>query len=141
MANILIVDDEVDSCHFIQKGLKREGFNVDVALDGKEALNKIEKDEYDFIFLDFYMPGLNGIEVAKIIKEKSRKSIVTMISGCSVDGHFSEEIGVSEFLEKPFSFQDIKAIIYKYTGEKPRRCKIRKGLNRSKAGNQTAKKR
>jgi len=115
--NILIADDEVDNCHFIQKGLTRQGLNVDVALDGKSALNQITAKQYDFIFLDFYMPDLTGIEIARIIKEKNLKSIIVLTSGYPVDSKLTEEIGINEFLEKPFSFNDIKLIIDKYKKE------------------------
>jgi len=113
--NILIADDEKDSCHFIQKGLMRQGFNVDVAFNGKDALGKIGAKKYDFIFLDFYMPELTGTEVARIIKEKNIKSIIIITSGYPKDSDFGKEAGVDEFLEKPFSFDNIKAIISKYT--------------------------
>ncbi|MDD5618426.1 MAG: response regulator [Candidatus Omnitrophica bacterium] len=112
--NILIVDDEVDSCHFIQRGLTRQGFNVDVAFDGKQALDKIENSKYDFIFLDFYMPDLTGAEVLKIIKDKNIESIIIMTSGYPKDDDLTKGIKVNEFLEKPFSFGQIKTIIDKY---------------------------
>ncbi len=113
--NILIADDEVDSCHFIQRGLTRQGFNVDVAFNGREVLDRIDKNKYDFIFLDFFMPELTGMEVAKIIKEKNIEGIIVMISGYSQDDNLAKEIGINEFLEKPFSFQQMKFIIDKYT--------------------------
>jgi DNA-binding response OmpR family regulator len=112
--SILIADDEVDSCHFIQKGLIRQGLNVDIALDGKSTLSQIKTKHYDFIFLDFYMPDLTGAEIARIIKEKNIKSIIVLTSGYPVENNLTKEIGIEEFLEKPFSFGDIKAIIDKY---------------------------
>jgi DNA-binding response OmpR family regulator len=113
--NILIADDEPDSCHFIQRSLTRCGFNVEVAFDGQEALNKIKANKYDFIFLDFYMPKLNGLDVAKFIKDKNIDSIIIVTSGYPADGIFTKEGGVDEFLEKPFSLDSIKGIIDKYT--------------------------
>jgi DNA-binding response OmpR family regulator len=111
---ILIVDDEVDSCHFIQKALVRRGFDVDVAFEGREALENIGVTTYDFIFLDFYMPGLTGIEVAKVIKGKDVKSIIVLTSGYLNDSEMNKDTGISEFLEKPFSLEEIEALIAKY---------------------------
>ncbi len=113
--NILIADDEVDICHFLQRGLSRQGFKVDVVFNGKDALDKIVTNKYDFVFLDFHMPELTGAEVARIIKDKNKKSVIIMISGYPADDNFTKEIGVDEFLEKPFSFENIKTIIGKYT--------------------------
>ena len=111
---ILIVDDEVDSCHFIQKALVRRGFDVDVAFEGREALENIGVTTYDFIFLDFYMQGLTGIEVAKVIKGKDVKSIIVLTSGYLNDSEMNKDTGISEFLEKPFSLEEIEALIAKY---------------------------
>ena len=112
---ILIADDEVDNCHFIQKSLLKQGFNVDVTFDGREALDRLRTNTYDFVFLDFYMPKLTGAEVVKIVKQRGLKCVIVMITGYpSMDEFFAKTLGVDEYLEKPFTLDQIKAIINKY---------------------------
>lgn len=114
--NILIADDEMESCQLVQKGLLKHGFNVDVAFDGKEALDRIKTNNYDFAFLDFNMPELTGIEVAKTVKQKDFKCVLVMITGYpAIDEFFAKTLGIDEYLHKPFSIGDIKNIINKYT--------------------------
>lgn len=113
--NILIADDEMENCQLIRKGLLRQGFNVDVAFNGREALDRMKINNYDFVFLDFNMPELTGVEVAKIIRERGSNCVIVVISGYPVvDEFFSKTLGVDEYLEKPFSLENIKAIIEKY---------------------------
>ncbi|MDD5005470.1 MAG: response regulator [Candidatus Omnitrophica bacterium] len=114
--NILIADDEVDSCNFIQKWLLKQGYNVDVSFDGNDALAKTQTDKYDFVFLDVDMPGLTGTEIARIIKQKGLKCVTAMITGYPPeDESTTKALGVDEYLEKPFSLERIKEIIDKYS--------------------------
>ena len=117
--DILVADDEVDNCHFIQKGLLKQGFNVDVTFNGREALDRMRTKEYDFVFLDFYMPELTGVEVAKIAKQKGLNCVVVMITGYpAMDEFFAKTLYVDEYLEKPFSLEQIKKIVNKYKKRK-----------------------
>jgi len=59
---ILVVDDEVDLVSAVARGLRREGYAVDTALDGAEAVDKASWTPYDLICLDITMPGMNGLE-------------------------------------------------------------------------------
>jgi len=123
--NILIADDEVDSCHFIQKTLLRQGFNVDTVFNGKDAVERMKANKYDFAFLDFYMPELTGVEVVKIVKENGLKCVIVMITGHpEMDEFFAKTLGVDEYLEKPFTLDNVKAIISKYS-------KIKKGKKKN----------
>jgi DNA-binding response OmpR family regulator len=65
---ILVVDDEVDLAEAIGRGLRREGYAVDLAFDGEEALDKAAVNTYDVICLDLTMPGLDGLEVCQRLR-------------------------------------------------------------------------
>ena len=70
MKKILIVEDEPELLNLIQAGLSRRGFDVAAAADGNEALVKTEEFRPQVVVLDIMLPGLNGLEVLKIIKER-----------------------------------------------------------------------
>lgn len=69
MSRILVVDDEPDILYLVEKMLKKEGYQTLSAENGDEALKKLETEKVDLILLDVMMPGLNGWETAKKIKE------------------------------------------------------------------------
>jgi DNA-binding response OmpR family regulator len=69
---ILVADDDKDIVETLQSRLTREGYEVVVAFDGKEALVKVEKDNPDIILLDLVMPKLNGFEVLKEVRQKHK---------------------------------------------------------------------
>ncbi|MCA1076465.1 response regulator, partial [Clostridium bowmanii] len=75
---ILLVEDEKQMAMFIEMELNHEGYKVDVAYDGREALNIAEKNEYDLILLDIMIPGLNGIEVCRRIRQSSRVPLIML---------------------------------------------------------------
>jgi len=78
--SILIVDDEESIRKSLSGILKDEGFNVSLASNGIEAIQKVDKERPDLALLDIWMPGLDGIEVLKRIKAMSPKLVVIMIS-------------------------------------------------------------
>ncbi|MBL7197877.1 MAG: response regulator [Candidatus Omnitrophica bacterium] len=113
--NVLFADDEVDSCHSIQKGLSKQGFNVDIAFDGRGALDRLKTNNYNFIFLDYNMPQLTGAEVAKIAKQRGLNCVIVMMTGNPIiDELVAKALGVDEYLKKPFSLDNIRTIIDKY---------------------------
>jgi len=67
-ANILVVDDEEDLLELVQFHLTREGYQVQRASTGEEALKKVKRDQFNLIVLDLMLPGIDGIEVAKALK-------------------------------------------------------------------------
>ena len=106
---ILIVDDEKDMVSFLENGLCREGFEVIVAFDGIEAKNKILQEEPNVIILDLIMPGLDGWEVLKWIREKAKLTTPTII--VSAKGEIGDMkrgmLGADTYLVKPVSVEDV----------------------------------
>lgn len=107
MKKILVVDDERDIVEVIQMSLQKNGYSVETAYDGVEALEKIESDKPDLVVLDIMLPKLDGYSVNLKLKEnpETENLPVIVITG---RGHLKEllqireEITVSAYLEKPF---------------------------------------
>ena len=76
---ILVVDDETDLVEALARGLRREGYAVDTALDGDEALDKASFTLYDLICLDLTMPGIDGLEVCRRLRENPVEGVVPRI--------------------------------------------------------------
>lgn len=128
---ILVVDDEPDIVELVSYNLKKEGFSVSSASDGEEALNKIRKGKFDLVVLDLMLPGIQGIELCRILRknpETERLPIVMLTAkGEPTDKVLGLEIGADDYLAKPFSPREliarIKAVLRR-TAEKPSTGKI-----------------
>jgi len=111
---ILVVDDEVDLANAVARGLRREGYAVDVANDGLEALDKAELTPYDLVCLDLTMPGIDGIEVCRRLRENPVDGrvprIMMLTARDTVDDRISGlDVGADDYLIKPFAFGELVA--------------------------------
>ena len=102
---ILIVEDEENIAQYLAKCLAAEGYDIDVAADGSEALDMILDRPYDLITLDIILPGLNGYEVCEQARAAGIETPILMLT--AKDGEYDEadafEMGADDFLRKPFS--------------------------------------
>jgi DNA-binding response OmpR family regulator len=89
MKRILIVDDEENIRFLYKEELEDEGFTVDLAKNGEEALDKVDHFQPDLITLDIKMPGLNGLEVLKRIREQKRNLPIIL---CSAYGEYKQDL-------------------------------------------------
>ncbi len=103
--NVLIVDDEPEMRAALSETLKREGYRIDTAENGEEALNRIENETFDLVVSDVKMPKLSGPELLKCIKEVSPETRVIMITAYGTIDSAVETMktGASDYLLKPFS--------------------------------------
>ena len=101
--SVLIADDEDPLRMTVAAWLKDEGFEVDQAADGEEAIRKISSKDYDVAILDIKMPGANGLEVLRYAKKNSPYTEVVMMTGMSDVGMAVEamKLGSREYLTKP----------------------------------------
>ncbi len=90
MKRILVVDDEESIRLLYKADLEDEGFEVDLASSGKEALRKIEEGNFDLVTLDIKMPDISGIELLRKIKERFRKLPVVL---CTAYHHYKQDFG------------------------------------------------
>ena len=112
---VLIVDDAFDTREIIQKLLRYEGFEVITATTGEEGLEKTIKEKPDIIMLDINLPGMNGTEVLKRIKEFNPIQCVVMLTAyATVDNAIqSLKEGASDFIKKPFENEYLIHVINK----------------------------
>lgn len=104
MARILIVDDEEKMRGLIRDFLEVEGYEINEAKDGKEALSVFEAGRYDLLILDVMMPGLDGWTLARRIRKTSQVPIM-MVTAKDEDSDqvLGFELGVDEYVTKPFN--------------------------------------
>lgn len=90
----------------IQRGLIAEGFDVDVSRDGPDGLWRAREFPYDAIVLDIMLPGMNGYEICRTLREEGSKTPVLMLTAKSGDHDVAEglDLGADDYLTKPFSF-------------------------------------
>jgi len=110
---VLIVDDEKDIAELIAYNLKKEGFAADSAPDGETALAKIKKGNYGLVILDLMLPGLQGIELCRILRNDPATSSLPVImltaKGEEVDKVVGLEMGADDYITKPFSPRELVA--------------------------------
>ena len=107
---VLVIEDEVEISKFVKKGLEAEAFVVDVALDGEEGVRLAIINTYDAVVLDFYLPKMNGMEVAKRIRE-SKKSLPIIVLTVEIDIENKVEMLslCDDYITKPFSLRELVA--------------------------------
>lgn len=104
---------------FIEMELTHEGYKVDIIYDGREALEKVENTEYQLILLDIMIPGLNGIEVCRRIRQFSCVPIIMLTAKSVVsDKVLGFDVGANDYLTKPFAIEELLAKIRVYEREK-----------------------
>lgn len=109
---ILLVEDDASISEMVKNYLTKEGFMVTTAFDGEEAVCRFLNDSFDLIILDIMMPKLDGMEVMKIIREKSLVPILIMSAKDSdVDKAIGLGLGADDYISKPFSMIEISARI------------------------------
>lgn len=112
---ILAVDDEQDIIELLSYNLSREGFEVTTAADGEEALKKIRAKSFDLIILDLMMPGIQGMELCRILrndpKTKSLPIIMLTAKTEEIDRILGLEMGADDYITKPFSPRELIARI------------------------------
>ncbi|MBM7661180.1 two-component system response regulator ResD [Bacillus mesophilus] len=106
--NILVVDDEERIRRLLKMYLEREGYQTEEAEDGNEALEKAMSKDYDLILLDVMMPGKDGIEVCKELREfKATPIIMLTAKGEEVNRVQGFEVGTDDYIVKPFSPREV----------------------------------
>jgi len=113
--SILVVDDEKiihESCGRI---LREEGYEVETALSGQEALQKLKRKRYDLVLTDIRMPGMDGIETLEKMKREVPDITVVMFTGYSSveTARSSMKLGALDYLQKPFTPEELLAVVKK----------------------------
>ncbi len=122
-AKILVVDDEERIRRLIRMYLEREDYIVDEAEEGNEALRKALQEDYDVILLDLMMPGMDGIEVCKELREKKATPVIMLTAKGEESNRVQGfEVGTDDYIVKPFSPREVvlrvKAILRRASSTK-----------------------
>lgn len=110
MSRILIVEDEENLARFVELELKHEGYETQVVYDGREALELALNEDWDAILLDLMLPGLNGLEVCRRIRQSKTTPIIMMTARDSVIDRVSGlDHGADDYIIKPFAIEELLA--------------------------------
>ncbi|MGH8963120.1 MAG: response regulator transcription factor [Jatrophihabitantaceae bacterium] len=110
---VLVVEDDVRMADMLRRGLSEEGYSVDIARDGTDALWQATEIDYDVILLDVMLPEVDGIEVCRRLREDERWAPILMLTARSAveDRVSGLDVGADDYLAKPFSFGELQARI------------------------------
>ncbi|MEY2769526.1 MAG: hypothetical protein RL359_1162 [Actinomycetota bacterium] len=112
MTTILIVEDESSFSEALEYLLAKEGFQIHIAVNGKEALDKFENVSPDLVLLDLMIPEVSGIEVCRTIRAHSQVPIIMITAKDSeVDKVVGLELGADDYVTKPYSSRELLARI------------------------------
>jgi two-component system response regulator MprA len=110
---ILVVEDEPQIANFLRVGLGYEGFSVAVAEDGYEALAELKRFKPQLVILDLMLPGIDGMELAKRMREDSGLMIIMLTARDQVEDRIAGlRAGADDYLVKPFDFEELVARIH-----------------------------
>lgn len=117
---LLIVEDEKQICDAIAKSLYDAGYEVDTCYDGEEALECILTENYDLVVLDLNLPGMDGMEILKELRQSNEETKVLILSarGQIADKVEGLDAGANDYMEKPFHLQELEARIRSLTRRK-----------------------
>src|SRR2546426_9455309 len=112
MDRILVIDDDVELCSLVAEYLGAEGFTVESVHDGERGLERALSGDHLLVVLDVMLPGMNGFEVLRRIREMSRAPVLLLTArGEDVDRIVGLEIGADDYLPKPFNPRELVARI------------------------------
>ncbi len=113
MEKILLIDDDEGLNHFLNRFFKRKGYDVTTCLSGEDAIRKINDESFDLILLDYKMPGLNGLDTLKRIKDAQVKTPIIIMTAYGSTDTAIETIkrGAYDYLSKPFERKELSRIV------------------------------
>jgi len=122
--HILLVDDDAELASLLSEFLRREGFTVEAAHEGNRGLEKALQPAIDLVVLDVMLPGIDGFEILKRLRQKSKVPVLMLTArGEDVDRIIGLELGADDYLAKPFNPRElaarIRAILRRYEPRAP----------------------
>jgi heavy metal response regulator len=108
---ILVIEDEVKIAQFIKRGLKEEGYAVDVCSDGEEGHFLLSSNEYDAIILDLMLPKIDGLTLCRTLRKEGNHTPIIMLTAKDTvkDKVKGLDSGADDYLHKPFAFEELLA--------------------------------
>lgn len=112
MYRVLIVEDEEKIARFIELELKHEGYDVEIASDGRSGLDQAESGDFNLILLDIMLPGLSGLEVLRRLRRESDVPVIMLTARDQVMDKVSGlDMGADDYITKPFQIEELLARI------------------------------
>jgi two-component system response regulator CpxR len=109
---LLVIDDDIELCSLLSEFLRREGYAVECLHDGRAGLDEALRPGYELVILDVMLPGLDGFEILKRLRQQSRTPVLMLTArGEDVDRIVGLEIGADDYLAKPFNPRELLARI------------------------------
>lgn len=109
---ILIVEDEKQIARFLELELQHEGYYVDVEYNGRDGLRFVEQNEPDLVLLDIMLPGINGMEVCRRIRQFSEVPVIMLTAKDeTTDKVMGLDLGANDYITKPFAIEELLARI------------------------------
>lgn len=110
MDRILVIDDDTELCELLQDYLGSEGFSVAVVHRGDEGAEQVAQESFDLVILDVMLPGMNGFDVLRKIRNASRVPVIMLTArGDDIDRIVGLELGADDYLPKPFNPRELVA--------------------------------
>ncbi|MGB8858830.1 MAG: response regulator transcription factor [Ilumatobacteraceae bacterium] len=110
MPTVLVVEDETSYVEALMIGLTREGFRVEVAVDGAEALARFDVVQPDVVLLDVMLPKISGIDVCRQLRKRSQVPIIMVTAkGAEIDTVVGLEVGADDYVTKPYRMRELVA--------------------------------
>ncbi|MBM3805363.1 MAG: response regulator transcription factor [Actinobacteria bacterium] len=110
LPTVLVIDDEESFIEALQVGLKREGFRIEIARDGAEALSVFDSLRPDAVLLDVMLPKVSGTDVCREIRKKSAVPIIMVSAkGSEIDTVVGLEVGADDYIVKPYRLRELVA--------------------------------
>ncbi len=124
MTSVLVVDDEPSFTEALTVGLRREGFEVRTAADGRAALAEINEAEPDLVLLDVMLPGMSGLDVCREIRKQSRVPLIMVTARAEeIDAVVGLEVGADDYVAKPYRMRELvarmRAVLRRASGQPP----------------------
>jgi DNA-binding NtrC family response regulator len=112
---VLVIDDEMIVCESCKRILEEEGYEVETALSGKEAFDKMKASPFDIVITDLKMPGIDGMEILKTFRKEYPDAIIIMITGFSTVETAVEamKLGAFDYIPKPFTPDEVSIVVKK----------------------------
>src|SRR6187402_1177393 len=106
---ILLVEDEERLASFIRKGMVAEGYEVEIAYDGRTGLSLFRQGGFDLVILDVNLPQINGFELCRMIRADDEQVAILMLTALDslADKSDGFNAGADDYLAKPFEFQEL----------------------------------
>jgi len=113
MKKILLIEDEANVINVLKRGLEEEGYDISVAMDGKSGYEMAEKHRFDLMIVDIMLPGMNGIEISRKLRQQKIATPILMLTalGSTENIVTGLDSGADDYLVKPFNFAELLARI------------------------------